>query len=66
MQVTKEQADWLKANKSFIRISHAKVKITNAGTLHADGTFVPASGRSPAMDGANMISVGVPVLKRRR
>ena len=63
---TKAQFDWLKANKGYARSSHLRLKFAKKGTLYPDGAFVPATGRTPVMDGNGAFGVGVPVIKRRR
>ena len=63
---TKAQLDWLKKHKSYVRSTHLQMKFSERGTLHPDGTFVAASGRTPVMDGNGAFGVGVPIVKRRR
>jgi len=66
---TAAQHAWLRSNKAHARMSHSKsIKFKTRGTLKADGTFIPESGRHPVMDGNGDFGVGVPVAvsKRRR
>lgn len=63
---TPAQSAWLKAHPGYMRTSHARAKFEQRGTLHADGTFVPATGRNPAMDGGGAFAVGIPVKRKRR
>jgi hypothetical protein len=63
---TTAQTDWMKANKNYLRTTHLRVRFAKKGTLRPDGTFLPATGRMPVMDGNGSFGVGVPMPKRRR
>ena len=66
--LTKAQIDWLKAHPGYARMGHVahRVRFQKKGTLRADGTFVPAAGKTPVTDGAGSVGVGVAVKRRRR
>jgi hypothetical protein len=64
---TAEQHAWLRKNPGYIRTSHVRnAKFSKRGTLRADGTFIPESGKIPIMDGNGGFGVGILQAKRRR
>lgn len=65
LQRTAAQIEWMRKHPDYAPMAHGAVRFIMRGTLLADGSFLPEE-QHPPMDGGGAMSVGVPLMTRRR